>query len=116
MRPAGLAAFEARTEANTAIYSYERDRRPCSPTPSSSASGPTPLAWADWERSAAVVPQDRDALGDERQGGGDARATARGAHRRFRGRRAGADARLARAMTPETTAVLGRDDRTEPAA
>ena len=52
MRPAGLAAFEARTDGNTAIYSYER--------PPSSLSDDElarfqadQAAWADWERRPA---------------------------------------------------------------
>jgi uncharacterized protein YdeI (YjbR/CyaY-like superfamily) len=49
MRPAGLAAFEARTDANTAIYAYEQ------PTSSLSDEELTRFradeaAWTDWER------------------------------------------------------------------
>jgi uncharacterized protein YdeI (YjbR/CyaY-like superfamily) len=49
MRPAGIAAFEARTEGNTAIYSYERP-------PSELSNDELALfkadasAWTDWER------------------------------------------------------------------
>ncbi len=49
MRPAGLASFAARTDANTGIYAYER--------PDASFSGEEDsrfradqAAWADWER------------------------------------------------------------------
>jgi uncharacterized protein YdeI (YjbR/CyaY-like superfamily) len=48
MRPAGLAAFEARTPENTAIYSYE-----VAPTALTDAETDAirvnPAAWADWE-------------------------------------------------------------------
>jgi uncharacterized protein YdeI (YjbR/CyaY-like superfamily) len=49
MRPAGLAAFEARTDANTAIYAYEQ------PTSSLSDEELTRFradeaAWTDWEQ------------------------------------------------------------------
>ena len=54
MRPAGLAAFEARTRERTAIYSYERPRRP-SPTRRPRAFGPTtppgPTGSADRRRT-----------------------------------------------------------------
>jgi uncharacterized protein YdeI (YjbR/CyaY-like superfamily) len=52
MRPAGLAAFEARTDGNTAIYAYERP-------PSSLGDDELArfqadkAAWADWERRPA---------------------------------------------------------------
>ena len=48
MRPAGLAAFEARTAANTAIYSYERAAATFSPDEEARLRA-TPDAWADWE-------------------------------------------------------------------
>ena len=52
MRPAGLASFAARTDANTAIYAYER------PPASFSDEGEARFradqaAWADWERRPA---------------------------------------------------------------
>ncbi len=48
MRPAGLAAFEARTEGKTAIYSYERPPSSLSDEELArfQADG---AAWADWE-------------------------------------------------------------------
>jgi len=48
MRPAGLAAFEARTAANTAIYSYERAAAAFTREEEArfQADGP---AWADWQ-------------------------------------------------------------------
>ena len=48
MRPAGLAAFEARTAANTAIYSYERAAAAFSPDEEARLRA-DPAAWADWE-------------------------------------------------------------------
>ena len=73
MRPAGNAAFEARSEANTAIYSYER---------AAAAFSADEEARFRAERrglgrlggAAALVPACRDALGDEREAGGDTRA------------------------------------------
>ena len=48
MRPAGLAAFEARTAANTAIYSYERAVASFSDDEVARLRA-NPAAWADWE-------------------------------------------------------------------
>ena len=48
MRPAGIAAFEARTAANTAIYSYERAAAAFSPDEEARFQA-DPAAWADWE-------------------------------------------------------------------
>ena len=49
MRPAGIAAFEARTPGNTAVYSYERAMAAF--TDEELARFRTvPAAWADWER------------------------------------------------------------------
>jgi uncharacterized protein YdeI (YjbR/CyaY-like superfamily) len=51
MRPAGLAAFAARTEANTAIYSHERP--PASFDAEEEARfRADAAAWGDWERRA----------------------------------------------------------------
>ena len=49
MRPAGLAAFAARTDANTAIYSYERDAAAFSDEELARFRA-VPAAWADWDR------------------------------------------------------------------
>ena len=49
MRPAGLAAFEARTPEKTAVYSYEREAAAFS-TDEESRLRAHPAAWADWER------------------------------------------------------------------
>jgi uncharacterized protein YdeI (YjbR/CyaY-like superfamily) len=48
MRPAGLAAFEARTAANTAIYSYERAAAAFAPDEEARLRDDS-AAWADWE-------------------------------------------------------------------
>ena len=76
MRPAGRKAFEARTEDNTGVYSFERDRPAELPRDRFKPRGvgvlPVP---------AALVPQGRRALGDEREEGGDPRAAARDAGR-----------------------------------
>ena len=48
MRSAGIAAFEARTAANTAIYSYERAAAAFGPHEEAHFRA-NPGAWADWE-------------------------------------------------------------------
>ncbi len=48
MRPAGIAAFAARTEANTAIYSYEREATTFADEELERFRA-VPAAWADWE-------------------------------------------------------------------
>jgi uncharacterized protein YdeI (YjbR/CyaY-like superfamily) len=49
MRPAGLAAFDARTDTRTAVYTYERP--PGALTPDEEARfRADAAAWADWER------------------------------------------------------------------
>jgi uncharacterized protein YdeI (YjbR/CyaY-like superfamily) len=48
MRPAGTAAFSARTESNTAIYSYERAAAAFSPAEEARFQADS-AAWADWE-------------------------------------------------------------------
>jgi uncharacterized protein YdeI (YjbR/CyaY-like superfamily) len=49
MRPAGIAAFEARDPARTAIYGYERPESAFAPE-EEEAFRADPAAWADWER------------------------------------------------------------------
>jgi uncharacterized protein YdeI (YjbR/CyaY-like superfamily) len=51
MRAPGLAAFAARTDANTAIYSYERPPSTFSDAELARFQADEP-AWADWERRA----------------------------------------------------------------
>ena len=51
MRPAGLAAFAARTDANTAIYAYERPHSAFSDEELARFQADE-AAWADWERRA----------------------------------------------------------------
>ena len=52
MRPAGLAAFEARTDGNTAIYSYERPPSALSDDELARFQADQ-AAWTDWERRPA---------------------------------------------------------------
>ena len=49
MRPAGIAAFEARTAANTGIYSYERPEGAFAEAELERLKADS-AAWADWER------------------------------------------------------------------
>ena len=49
MRPAGLAAFDARTAEKTAIYSYEREAAAFSDQETGRFRA-NEAAWADWER------------------------------------------------------------------
>ena len=49
MRPAGLAAFEARTPEKTAVYSYEREAAAFGPDDEERFRADA-AAWADWER------------------------------------------------------------------
>ena len=49
MRPAGLAAYEARDPARTAIYSYERDAAAFSEDEEATFRA-NEAAWLDWER------------------------------------------------------------------
>jgi uncharacterized protein YdeI (YjbR/CyaY-like superfamily) len=51
MRPAGLAAFEARSELKTGVYSYEQAEALFS-TDELGRFRAVPAAWADWERRA----------------------------------------------------------------
>lgn len=48
MRPAGIAAFEARTPGNTAIYAYERAAAAFAEEELARFQA-VPAAWADWE-------------------------------------------------------------------
>jgi uncharacterized protein YdeI (YjbR/CyaY-like superfamily) len=48
MRPAGLAAFKARSPEKTAIYSYEREAASLTDD-ETAAIRANPTAWADWE-------------------------------------------------------------------
>ena len=48
MRPAGIAAFEARTPERTGVYAYERDVEPLSQEETARFQADA-AAWADWE-------------------------------------------------------------------
>jgi uncharacterized protein YdeI (YjbR/CyaY-like superfamily) len=52
MRPAGIAAFEARSDANTAIYSYERADAASFTADEHAQFQAHAGAWADWESRA----------------------------------------------------------------
>jgi uncharacterized protein YdeI (YjbR/CyaY-like superfamily) len=49
MRPAGLAAFEARSDDKTAVYSYEREAASLSAAETARFEADA-AAWADWQR------------------------------------------------------------------
>ena len=51
MRPAGIAAYEARTPEKTAVYSYEREIDPLSDDDLARIRADA-TAWADWEKRA----------------------------------------------------------------
>jgi uncharacterized protein YdeI (YjbR/CyaY-like superfamily) len=51
MRPAGLRAFGARTDARTAVYSHEREVEPLTEDEVARFRA-EPAAWADWEKRA----------------------------------------------------------------
>jgi len=53
MRPAGIAAFEARTPERTGVYSYERDVEPLSDEEIALFQADE-AAWADWEKRPAT--------------------------------------------------------------
>ena len=105
MRPAGLAAFEARTDANTAIYSYETAETVLTDDETARFRADA-AAWADWEARPPSYRRTVDALGHERQAGRHARAAARRAHRGFPGGHGSrADARGARRIVITDPAV-----------
>ena len=83
--PAGRAAWERREDARTAIYSYEREHAAFDADQETRFRA-EPAAWAFFTDGGAVLPARRHALGHQRQAARDARAPARAAHRRFRGR------------------------------
>jgi hypothetical protein len=85
MTPAGLAAFEARGDDRTAIYSYEQRR--AATLPRSGAALPGGGGSVGVVPGApALVPAGGDPLGDERQAARDAGAAAAGADRGLRRR------------------------------
>ena len=64
MRPAGDAAFAARREDRTGVYSFEQRREPRRSTPDEEARfRANEAAWAWFAGAAAVVPHRRDLLG-----------------------------------------------------
>ena len=93
MRPAGLAAFEARTTRGPAVYSYERAAAAFTDDEEARFRADA-AAWADWERRPPSYR--RAVLGwlAGREAGGDPRTAVRGAHRGL-ARRAGRSSRCA---------------------
>ncbi len=94
MRPAGIRAFEARTDARTAVYSYERpiadaDRRRGGPA------ARRPGRLGRLAGAAAVVPSGRHPLDHECEAGGHPGAPAVDADRRLARRAPGQAAGLA---------------------
>ena len=75
MRPAGLAAFEARTPEKTAIYSYERRGRGLQRRGDRAIPGRRG-GLGGLGAPPAVLSQGRHVLGHEREAGGDPRTTA----------------------------------------
>ena len=99
MRPAGLAAFEARTPERTGVYSYEREAA----TFDCGRGRALPGGRGGLGRLAAtrtVVSPGRDLLGGERQATGDPRAGGSTSSSR-RPRRGGSSVRCEPRSTPE---------------
>ena len=107
MTPAGLAAFEARTDDRSAIYSYEQRRAAELDAEQRARFEADADAWAWFQAAGAVVPADRDPLGHEREEAGDARAPARRADRRQRGR---AEDQAAAVIRSRLSCAMARHD------
>ena len=86
MRPAGIAAFEARTPEKTGDLRVRAGRRGVHGRRDAPGSRRERGGLGRLGAPAAVVSQGRDALGDERQAPRDARAAPGVAHRRLRRR------------------------------
>ena len=98
MTAAGRAAFARRTEANSAIYSFEGDRAEALPEPYAAVLAADAAAQRRLRRAPALLPARGRALGHERQARGDARAPPRPADRVLARRRGGPAAQAA--VTP----------------
>ena len=86
MTPAGLAAFEARGDDRTAIYSYEQRRAATLDADQEQRFRAEAGGVGVVPGAPALVPAGGDPLGDERQAARDAGAAAAGADRGLRGR------------------------------
>ena len=88
MTPAGLAAFAARREDRTAVYSHEQggDEALAFTAAEQERLKSAPGAWEYLDRPARLVPAGRRALAALRRPPGDPRPAAGAARRRERGR------------------------------
>ena len=84
MRPAGVAAFEARRAEDTGVYSFERAADAPLDEAGEARFRAEPEAW-EWFSAGAVLPQGRAALGGQREAPGDPRAAADPADHRLGG-------------------------------
>ncbi len=85
MRPAGLLAFEGRTAARTGVYSYEQAEALFADEELERFRA-VPAAWADWERRPPSYRKTVTHWVTSAKGAETRVATARGTHRRLRGR------------------------------
>ena len=74
MRPAGLAAFERRSDDKTAIYSYEQRKAAELDPEQERRFKANERAWEWFQAQPPVLPADRDLLGHQREAAGDRRA------------------------------------------
>ena len=86
MRPAGLAAFERRSDDRTAIYAYEQRKAAKLDADAGAPLQGQPRRVEVVPGPARRLPADRELLGHQRQAPGDPRAAPRAAHRGLRGR------------------------------
>ena len=106
MRPAGLAAFERRTEGNTAIYAYESGERTLTDEELERLRA-VPDAWADWQKRSPSYRKTVTYWVTSAKRERDASTSSRGAHRGRGGRRTGGpdepDPPHVTAVRPSTT-------------
>ena len=86
MRPAGLAAFEQRSEAKSGVYSYENRHLAAFSPAEEAAFRADAAAWAWFESRPQSFRTAGNLVGGQRQAGRDAPAAVRGARRGVRGR------------------------------
>jgi uncharacterized protein YdeI (YjbR/CyaY-like superfamily) len=84
MRPAGIAAFEARSSAKTGVYSFEQTQPIALGDAELRVFRQNKAAWNYFESTAGELPQGDDLLGHLRQAAGDSGASPRTADRRLR--------------------------------
>ncbi len=100
MHPAGLAAFERRSDDRTAIYAYEQRKAAKLDAEQERRFQRQPRSVEVVPGPARRLPADRELLGHQRQAPADPRAAPRAAHRRLGG---GADDPLAHAALAATS-------------